>query len=244
MIDLGGTSVLLMGVLAGAVLVGALVQSVVGLGLGLLVAPVTAIVHPAWVPVLPLWLALLVAGVMLRGEWHRIDWRVLGWMLPSRIPGTVIGVWLVVHFTEPQLEIAIAVMVLVGVLVSVRTTMVPVNPVTMVVAGVTAGATGTATSVGGPPIALLLQHREAAQMRSTLSVFFFIGIIFSLVGLACAGEVSGEASKVALLLAPMVVGGFWIGSRIRDRLPQERLRAAVLATCAVAAFALLLRAIS
>ena len=62
MIDLGGTSVLLMVVLAAVVLLGALVQSVVGLGLGLLVAPMAAIVHPEWVPVLPLWLALLVCG--------------------------------------------------------------------------------------------------------------------------------------------------------------------------------------
>ena len=244
MIDLGGTSVLLLVVLAAAVLLGALVQSVVGLGLGLLVAPMAAIVNTAWVPVLPLWLALLVAAVMMRGEWRRIDWRVLAWMVPARIPGTVIGVWLVVHFTEPQLEIAIAVMVLVGVLVSVRTTDVPINPATMLAAGVTSGATGTATSVGGPPIALLLQHREAAQMRSTMSVFFFVGAIISLIGLAFAGEVSAEASTVALLLAPFVVGGFWIGSRIRDRLPQERLRGAVLATCVVAALALMFRAVS
>jgi len=179
---------------------------------------------------------------MLRGEWQRIDWRVLAWMLPARIPGTVIGVWLVVQFTEPQLEIAIALMVLVGVLVSVRTADVPVNPATMLVAGVTAGATGTATSVGGPPIALLLQHREAAQMRSTMSVFFFVGVIISLAGLAIAGEVSTEASQVALLLAPLVFLGFWIGTKLRGRLPPERLRHGVLATCVLAAVALLVRA--
>ncbi len=114
----------------------------------------------------------------------------------------------------------------------------------MLAAGVTSGATGTATSVGGPPIALLLQHRQAAEMRSTMSVFFFVGAIISLVGLATAGEVSAEASRVALLMAPLVFVGFWIGSRIRGRLPQERLRAAVLLTCVVAALALLLRAVT
>ena len=226
-----------------AVLLGALVQSVVGIGLGLLVAPVTAMIHPAWVPVLPLLLAMLVSGVMLRGEWRRIEWRVLAWMLPARVPGTVVGVWLVVHFTEPQLAVAIAVMVLVGVLVSVRTAHVPVNPVTMVLAGLASGAAGTATSVGGPPVALLLQNREAAQMRSTMAVFFFAGVLLSLAGLLIAGEVAASTARAASVLAPLVVVGFWLGTRVRDRLPQHRLRIAVLATCSVAATALVVRAL-
>lgn len=218
-------------------------QSVVGIGLGLLVAPVTAMIYPGWVPVLPLLLALLVSGVMLRGEWRRIDWRVLAWMLPARVPGTVVGVLLVVHFTEPQLAVAIAVMVLVGVLVSVRTAHVPVNPVTLVLAGLASGAAGTATSVGGPPVALLLQHREAAQMRSTMSVFFFAGVLLSLAGLLIAGEVAASAARAALVLSPLVVIGFWLGTRVRDRLPQHRLRIAVLATCSAAAIVLLVRAL-
>ncbi len=238
---MAGVSWPALALLAAVVLLGALVQSVVGLGLGLLVAPVTAMVHPAWVPVLPLMLAMLVSALMLRGEWGRIDWRAVGWMLPARIPGTAIGVWLVVRFTEPQLSIAIGVMVLMGVLVTVRTTHVRVTPITMVAAGVAAGAAGTATSVGGPPIALLLQHREAGEMRSTMSVFFFVGVILSLGGLLLAGEVSGATVRVATILAPLVLVGFWIGSRVRGRMPQERLRTAVLITCALAALALLMR---
>lgn len=225
-------------------LVGAFVQSVVGLGLGLLVAPVTAIIHPGWVPVLPLLLAMLVSGVMVRGEWRQIDWRSLAWMVPARIPGTAIGVWLVLRFTESQLAVAIAVMVLLGVLVSLRTAHVPVTPATLVTAGVTAGATGTATSVGGPPIALLLQHRDAGEMRSTMAVFFFVGVLMSLAGLLVVGEVGAPAARAALWLAPLVVIGFWLGSAIRDRLPQARVRLAVLATCSGAAIALLFRAVA
>jgi uncharacterized protein len=241
---LAGVSWLAVVLLAVVVLLGALVQSVVGLGLGLLVAPVTAMVHPAWVPVLPLLLALLVSGLMLRGEWGHVDWRAIAWMLPARIPGTVLGVWLVLRFTEPQLAIAIGVMVLMGVLVTVRTVHVPTTPFTMITAGVAAGAAGTATSVGGPPVALLLQHREAGEMRSTMSVFFFVGVLLSLGGLLFAGEVSGATSRVALALAPMVLVGFAIGSRLRGRLPQARLRTAVLITCSLAASALLVRALT
>ncbi len=218
-------------------------QSVVGLGLGLLVAPVTAFVEPSWVPVLPLLLALAISGVMLRGEWGHIDWRALAWLIPARVPGTVLGVYLVVWFTEAQLAVAIAVMVLVGVIVSMRSTAVPVTPLTMTVAGVAAGASGTATSVGGPPIALLLQHRHAGEMRSTMSVFFFVGVLMSLGGLTVADQVATAPVLAALVLAPLVLVGFWLGSRVRDRLPRERLRLAMLATCAAAALALLTQAV-
>ncbi|MGL5810009.1 MAG: sulfite exporter TauE/SafE family protein [Nocardioides sp.] len=228
--------------LALVVLVGAAVQSVVGLGLGLLVAPVAGILEPAWVPVVPLTLALLISAVMVPGERERIDWRVVAWMLPARIPGTLLGVWLVVRSTEQQLQLAIGAMVLAGVLVSVRTVRVPMNPATMVLAGAAAGATGTATSIGGPPIALLLQHREAAQMRSTMSVFFFAGTVLSLVGLAVAGEVSAMSVRAAGILMPTVLLGFLAGRQLRLRLPQERLRLAVLAVCASAGLALLTRA--
>ena len=77
--------------------VGAFVQSVVGLGLGLLVAPVVALVAPSLVPALPLWLALMISGSMLLGERRHVDWRALAWALPARVPGTVVGAWLVVH---------------------------------------------------------------------------------------------------------------------------------------------------
>ena len=74
-----------------------------------------------------------------------------------------------------------------------------------------------------------------------MSVFFFVGVIISLVGLAIAGEVSAEASRVALLLAPLVS---WASASAPGSViacPQERLRFAVLATCVVAALALLVR---
>src|SRR3982751_3975283 len=139
-------------------MMGAYVQAVVGLGLGLLTAPVVALVSPSLVPVLPLWLALLVAGLNLLDEHEHVDWRSTAWSLPARVPGTVVGAWLVASFTEKQIGVALAVIVLLAVALTVRTVEVPVNPASLAAAGLVAGATGTATSVGGPPIALLYQR--------------------------------------------------------------------------------------
>ena len=70
-----------------AAVLGAFVQAVVGLGMGLVAAPVVGILAPALVPALPLWLALLISGLMLARERAHIDWRSLAWALPGRVPG-------------------------------------------------------------------------------------------------------------------------------------------------------------
>lgn len=230
--------------IAAVTCVGAFVQSVVGLGLGLLVAPVVAMVEPGLVPALPLWLALLISGSMLLGERRHVDWRSLAWALPARIPGTVVGAWLVVSYSDQVIAVAIGVMVLVAVLVTVRAVHVPVNPASLTAAGLVAGVSGTATSIGGPPIALLFQRREPEVVRSTLSVFFFLGVCVSLVGLAWSGALTAASWHLGLLLAPLVVLGAWAGSAVRDRLPRHAFRTGVLLVCSASALALLVQALT
>ncbi|MDQ3307524.1 MAG: sulfite exporter TauE/SafE family protein, partial [Actinomycetota bacterium] len=59
-------------ILALAVVVGAAVQGLVGLGLGLVAAPVTALAAPQMMPDLLLWLAFVMPLVTLVREHHLI----------------------------------------------------------------------------------------------------------------------------------------------------------------------------
>lgn len=231
-------------VLGLAAVLGAFVQAVVGLGMGLVAAPVVGLLAPSLVPALPLWLALLISGLMLAGERAHIDWRSLAWALPARIPGTVVGAWLVVQFTEDQIGIALALMTLVAVWVAVRAARIPVTPTTLVGAGFGAGITGTATSIGGPAIALLFQREPPAVMRSTLAVFFFLGVLLSLTGLGLSGSLSQTSWQVALVLAPGVVVGMLVGRAVRDRIPRDAFRGGVLLVCTASAVTLLVRSLA
>jgi uncharacterized membrane protein YfcA len=224
-------------------MVGAYVQAVVGLGLGLLTAPIVALLEPSLVPVLPLWLALLVSGLNLADEHEHVDWRSTAWSLPARVPGTFVGAWLVAAFTEQQIGVVLAVMVLVAVGLTVRTVSVPLNPASLATAGFVAGATGTATSIGGPPIALLYQRERPQVVRATLSVFFFVGVILSLTGLALSGSLARTPSLVALVLAPGVLVGYVVGRRSRSMVDGPAFRRAVLLVCTVSAVALLVRSV-
>jgi uncharacterized membrane protein YfcA len=230
-------------VLAATLVVGAAVQGLVGLGLGLVAAPVTMLLEPSLMPDLLLWLAMLLPVVTLVREHHDIDWRGLAWAVSARVPGTALGVFLLGVFSERALGVAVGIMVLVSVLVTARAVVVPVNRTTLVSAGLASGVTGTATSIGGPPMALLLQHRPPAQIRSTLGVYFLLGAGLSLVGLGVTGGLEWSTFLVAMLMLPCLVVGFAISRPLHRVLPRHQVRAAVLTVCAASAVVLLVRSL-
>ncbi len=220
---------------------GGLVQSVVGIGLGLLTTPVVALVEPSLVPVMPLWLGLGTAGTMMFQEHAHVDWRALWWTMPARVPGVVLGAWLVGAATDSDIALGVGLMVLVAVAITARGFVVPFNPATLSAAGFASGVTGTATSIGGPPIAIVFAGREAATVRSTLAVFFFVGVLLGLGGLWAVGEVTADANALAALCMPGVLIGIAVGTRLRPRLQGRHFRAGVLLVCALSAAALLAR---
>ncbi|WP_341242841.1 sulfite exporter TauE/SafE family protein [uncultured Nocardioides sp.] len=226
-----------------ALLAGATVQSLVGLGLGLVSAPVITLVEPRLMPELMLWLAFALPFVTLASEREDIDWHGLGWSLPSRVLGTAVGV-VAVTLLEPRLlGVAVGAMVLVAVALTWRTVVVPLTRTSLVVAGAVSGVTGTATSIGGPPLALLYQHQPPRTIRTTLAVYFLVGAALSLAGLGLAGQLDVRSFLLAVTLAPVLAVGAVLGRVLRPRLPEARVRAVVLVVCASSALVLLVRSL-
>jgi uncharacterized protein len=241
-VELFGVADWALAVLAFAVAFGAAVQGSVGLGLGLVAAPTTALVAPSLMPGMMLWLAVgLPAVTLLHERHHDVDWRGLAWALLARVPGTVAGVLIVGWVADRTLGAAVGVMVLVAVGLSIRTIRVPINRRTLTTAGLVSGVTGTATSIGGPPLALLYQHRPGRQVRTTLAVYFLVGASLSLVGLWLGGSLHSADVAVAALLAPCLLLGFALAGPMRSRADAGHTRTAVLAVCAASAIALLVR---
>jgi len=223
--------------------VGATTQGLVGMGVGMVGAPVTALVEPRLVPELLLWIALTMPLVTLTRDRHAIDWRGLAWSVPARIPGTVVGVLLVGLLSEREIGLFVGSMVLLSVALTVRAFRVPVNRGTLLGAGLASGVTGTASSIGGPPIALLYQHHDPAQIRSTLAVYFLAGAGFSLIGLGLSGQLEWSTFWLALLLLPCLVIGFVVSRLLHRVVPRHQLRTGVLLVCGLSAAALLARSI-
>jgi uncharacterized protein len=221
------------------VALGGFVQSGVGLGLGLVGAPVVTLLDPALMPG-----SMLVAGaslpllILARESWHT-DWRGVSWALAGRVVGTLGGIWVLAAVSLRALGIVVGGMVLAVVALSVRSAVVPRNRVTLLTAGVVSGVTGTATSIGGPPVALLYQGESGPRVRATLSVFFCVGNSIALVALASSGRLPGRDVAAGLVFIGCAAAGFAVATGLRRFLDAGRTRIAVLAAAAGSAVVLI-----
>ena len=211
------------------VTVGAAVQGTLGFGANLLAVPVLALFEPAAVPAATTMMALPLANGMAVAERGHVDWPGVGWLMVGRIPGTMVGAAIVAVVAASTLSVLAGAAVLVAVALSLVTTTVVVNRATTMSAGLASGIMGTATSIGGPPLALLYQHHEGPILRSTLAVTIGVGTVISLGGQAVAGAVHGWQLLLALSLLPGVATGLALGRVVSRRVDERWLRPAVLA---------------
>ncbi|WP_127130227.1 sulfite exporter TauE/SafE family protein [Georgenia sp. SYP-B2076] len=215
-------------VIALAVVFASCLQSSIGFGLGLLAAPVIALVDPT---LLPGTLVLLATGVCILGavrERADIDFRGTGWALLGRLPGTALGAVLVVVLPARGLALMLAVTVLGGVLLSVRGWRPTPTRGALVVAGAASGLMGTATSIGGPPMALVWQDSSGARLRGTMSAFFLAGSVASLVALVTVGAIDARTLRMAGVLVPAMLGGYLLSRFVNRRLDARRVRGVAL----------------
>jgi uncharacterized membrane protein YfcA len=222
-----------------AVFVGATVQASIGIGVGMIAAPVLAVADPAFIPASIVLSVLPLTFAVAWADRTHIERRGVGFALLGRLPGVVVGAAIVAVLSDQVLAVMVAVSVLIAVLASVTSTRFSRSDGHLFVAGLASGFTGTATGVGGPPMALTYQHADPAVMRSTISAFFTVGSMMSIVALATAGEVGRRQVQLAALLLPAIAAGVVTARLIKDRLDPTRVRPAVLIICTTAAVLLL-----
>lgn len=229
--------------LALAVGLGSLVQGSVGLGLGLVAAPVVTLADPRLMPGLMIWLGTVLSFVMLAREWRDTDWRGLAWAFAGRLPGTVLGVAVVAVVSARVLGALVGVMVLTAVVLTWLVVRLPMSRPVLAGAGMVSGVTGTATSIGGPPLALVYQHVSGPRLRATMATYFLGGGVLSLVALGLGGQLRTAQALTALALTPFLLAGLAFSGPVRRHVDAGRTRAAVLAVCSVSAAALLVRSV-
>lgn len=223
------------------VLLGTWLQGSIGIGLGLFAAPLLALFAPAFVPG-PLLASVMLLGVLMAfRERHAISRPVIGWALLGRAPGALAGAALVSMTAAAWLDLTLGALILVCVLLSASRWNVEPTRGHLVGAGLLSGITGTAASVGGPPMALVLQNQEGATVRATLSAYFLIGITMSLVTLTAFGRFGRDDLVRAVLLSPAILGGFLVSRFTQGWIDRGRLKPAILGISGAASTWVLLR---
>jgi uncharacterized membrane protein YfcA len=224
-----------------AALTGAIVQGSVGLGVGLVATPIVTMLFPSLMPGAILVVALALPLATLAQEVGHVDPRGLGWAFGGRLAGTPFGVWLVAAVPDRVLGVVIGVVVLAALAMTTREREVPRNRRTLAAAGIISGTTGTASGIGGPPIALLYQRESGPRVRATLALYFFGGALLSLTVLGLAGHLPVRQVVAGLALLPFVLAGFLLAGPLRRYLDAGRLRLALLIVVGTSAMVLIVR---
>ncbi|MFN3616248.1 MAG: TSUP family transporter, partial [Rubrimonas sp.] len=208
----------------------------------MVVAPLVALIAPQAMP----------AGVLLIGFAVTLlsTPRPLGAVAPSELIPAVIGraagafaaAGVVALAPDPgSVAVLVALSVLVGVALSLSGLRLSITTPNLIGAGALSGLTGTLTSVGAPPLALLYQHAPAAHARATLNAFFSIGIALSLLALAAQGQVRLSDAAFALSMVPAAACGFLLARPVMRRLGGRSVRPIILGLATLASGMILLR---
>ncbi|WP_119394425.1 sulfite exporter TauE/SafE family protein [Salinibius halmophilus] len=206
--------------LASAVMVfAALVQACTGYGYSLIAVPLLFAISPSFVPVPVIIASLpLMAYVATKNRFalqgHPIIFLLLGLAL-----GAPLGALALLIVSPVALQLAISLIVVAGVVVPFSHKQV--NRVAQFIAGMLSNLFGTATGVGGPPIALLYQHQSSARIRAVLATTFFFGSLMSLVSLSFTQQITSDSLLHATALLPGVLLGTWLGNRISKYIKQR-----------------------
>ncbi len=223
--------------------VGSFIQTTIGFGMAVVAAPFIVLFAPDLMPTALLTTSVVLPIVQLVHSRRDIAWRLLNWALVGRLLTTPAGVWVVAAFSARAIAATVGALILLVVAVSVVTVRVKPAPSTAFAAGAIAGISGTAASIGGPYLALVLQHERPDRIRSTLAGFFVAGSGMALAGLALGGQVHADQLVAAILWLPFVGVGYAAAIPARRFLDAGRLRTAVLWFCAIAGLSVLVRSL-
>lgn len=213
------------------VFLGSFVQTSIGFGLAIVSAPMLIMISPDYVPAPISLVGLFISAMSALKYRSSISIGGLKMALIGRIPGSVVGATLLVMVSHHTLSLLIGCLVIVSVILSVLPFRIEPNPKRMGIAGFFSGLFGTSSGIGGPPMALLLQHQNANQLRGNLSAFFMISAIISLGMQIPIGFFSWHHVQVTLPLLPAAWLGCQIALKTTEHIPKHYIRIATLVVC-------------
>ena len=232
-----------LGIVLGISAVGAFVQGSVGFGHNLIAAPVLALVDERFVPGPAIATATVLTLLMAVRDRSGLHLGEIRTAMIGRIPATVLAAITVALLPARLLAVLFAFLVLVA--VGLTASRLRIRPTTrsLLVAGALSGYMGTATSIGGPPMALLYANEDGRRMRGTLAGYFLLGTVVSLVALAATGSYGMDEVELSLVAAPGIVVGFAVSGPGARLLDAGRTRPAILTVSALAAVSVLAKAV-
>ena len=157
-----------------AVCFGSLVQSVTGLGAGLIIVPLLALISYDLSPGPIRFASLALTTVMAYRGRHEIKYSNLKLVITGILTGSIIASICLSVIPVTKIGLTFGVLILIAVLLSIMAPEIKFSYKTLLGTGALSGFIGTSVGIGGPVLALLYQHQSGPVIRATLAFLFFI----------------------------------------------------------------------
>ena len=221
------------------ILAGTITQGTIGFGLGTIATPIIALIRPELVPTLILLLALCISSYTLSRTFRETSWRVVGISSLARIPGSLVGAWAIASLSPNGFSIFIGCAVLFAMTLSSLGWSPRPTTLNTLIAGVASGILGTSTSIGGPPMALIMKRFDPDRTRGTLAGTFVLGTLVSLIILAFSGQISSIQIGAAAAYLPLVIVGLIAANHLNQFIDRNLLNRIVIIVAISAALMLI-----
>jgi uncharacterized protein len=186
----------------------AALQKLLGFGLGIIAAPILVLIEPAFIPAPILLLGLLLSLLTALQNHRNIALGSIRVALSGRFIGSLLAVLLLLLLPPVFFTLLFSLLIIVSVLLTYSRWQIRYSARNLFIGGFFSGLAGTATSIGGPPIAMVYQNSKLCTVRAELSLFFLCSTIVSLLLLIITGNFSYYQLQLALPLMPAVLLGF------------------------------------
>jgi uncharacterized membrane protein YfcA len=227
-----------------SLLIGCWVQTALGFGMAVIAAPIIVLFKPEWGPVVLTMNALILCLLNTWNQRKYLEAQHLSASFLTRIPGSFLGAWLLIRLDTTWLQFSVAACVLLAVIISYLGKQFPYTPKRLAFASFISGITGTTTSIGGPPMALVMQHGKSQTIRANLSLYFSYSCIVSLIAYGYMGLLTSSILITCISFTPVCLLGFVGGIRARAYVDGGRFRPLLLILCGISGSIALVGALS
>ncbi len=233
------------GLLATAfVTLGAVLQAVTGLGAGLIIVPLLALISIDLIPGPLIFGSLALSTAMAVSGRRQIDFANTRTILFGVLLGTVAAAAYISRLPLDALGIVFGVIILAAIVISLRAPRFSLTSRGNVLAGALSGFLGTSAGVGAPVLALLFQHHPGKTLRATLAFLYAASSITMVIFLHVAGRFGVQELLSGLFLIPGFLLGYVLSPKLASLVDRGYARSAVLIVSTISACVLIWRSAS
>ncbi len=199
-------------VVAGA----AVVQAALGMGYGMVAAPLLALIDPVFVPAPTIMIGMITSTVGAWSERSAIVWSQVQVITAGRLCGILLACAVIfAAIDERRFLLVFGLLIAAAVAISVSGWQLWMSTKSLFSMGGVSGLMGTITGVGAPPLALVYSSQPASTARPTLAATFALGCGLSVVGLTVIGWVGPLQVMICAAMLPAMFLGTLTGRRFK-----------------------------